>query len=122
MSNASIHVLEQHLEKIWSERDEQKRLKALDELYTKDCTLFEVGDRFTGHEAINSKINSILANMPADFVFTITEPVVINNNAGKLVWALGPKDKQAVATGMDIAILEDAKIKSLYVFLDEPAK
>lgn len=39
MSNASIHVLEQHLEKIWSERDQQKRLKALDELYTKDCTL-----------------------------------------------------------------------------------
>jgi HAE1 family hydrophobic/amphiphilic exporter-1 len=31
---------------------------------------------------------------------------------------LGPKDKPPVATGMDVAVFENGKIRSLYVFLD----
>jgi hypothetical protein len=33
-------------------------------------------------------------------------------------WALGPQGMQPVATGMDVAIIENNLIKSLYLFLD----
>jgi hypothetical protein len=46
------------------------------------------------------------------------KPVIINNGIGRLVWGVGPKGKPPVATGMDIAVFENGKIKSLYVFLD----
>jgi hypothetical protein len=93
-------------------------MKALESIYAKDSTLFEVGEAITGYDAINDKVSNTVKNMPPDFVFTRLKPVIINNNAGRLVWGLGPKDKPPVATGMDVAVFEDGKIRSLYVFLD----
>jgi len=43
---------------------------------------------------------------------------VVNHNLGRAIWAAGPVGKPPVAQGMDIAQIEDGKIKSLYVFLE----
>ncbi len=119
MNKKLIQIIEQHLAKIWSERNPSMRLKALDSLYTMDSTLYEVGEIITGHELINNKVSAIVNHVPEDFVFTKVAPVMINNNVRKLLWGLGPKGKPPVSTGTDIAIFENGKIKSLYVFVDE---
>jgi hypothetical protein len=118
MNDALAQLMEENLKKVWSERDTDRRIKAIDTIYAKDSGLYHVGHQTNGHEAINDSISSILNSMPKEFVFTRLKPVIINNNVGRLIWGVGPKDQPPVATGMDVAVFENGKIKSLYVFLD----
>jgi hypothetical protein len=118
MNNALAQVMEESLKQVWSEHDPNRRIKAIESLYAKDYTVFEVDEVITGYDALNHKVSNTLNGMPPDFVFTRLKPVVINNNVGRMVWGLGPKDKPVIATGMDVVIFENGKIKSLYVFLD----
>ena len=110
--------MEENLKQVWSERDEARRMKTIESFYTKDAALYHVNDRTEGHEAINKSVSSVISEMPPDFVFSVLQPIIINHNLGRLFWGLGPEGKSPVATGMDIAVFENEKIKSLYVFLD----
>jgi len=118
MNNNLVLLMEENLALVWSERDASKRMKSIETIYSPESTLYHVGHHTTGYEAINESVNNILANMPEEFSFFKLKPVVINNNVGRLIWGMGPNEESIVATGMDIAIFEDGKIKSLYVFLD----
>ena len=118
MQNAPAQLMEDNLLQVWSDRDPARRRIALERIYAKDGTLFEVDENASGYDAINNKVSRTVNGMPPDFTFTKLKPVIINNNVGRLVWGVGPKDKPPVATGMDIAIFENGKIRSLYVFLD----
>jgi hypothetical protein len=117
-NNVLAQLMEENLQQIWSERNADRRMTALESIYAKDSTLFEVGEIIMGYEAINNAVSRLVNGMPPDFIFTRLKPVIINNNAGRLVWGVGPKGSPPVATGMDVAIFENGKIKSLYVFLD----
>jgi len=118
MSDALAQLMEDNLKQVWSERDPIRRMKAIEAIYAKDSVLYHVNDKTEGQEAINNSVTGTLNNMPKDFCFSRLKPVVINNNVGRLIWGVGPKDKPPLATGMDVAIFENGKIKSLYVFLD----
>jgi len=118
MNNNLVLLMEENLAWVWSERDASKRMKSIETIYSAESTLYHVGHQTTGYEAINESVNNILTNMPEEFSFFKLKPVVINNNVGRLIWGMGPNKESIVATGMDIAIFEDRKIKSLYVFLD----
>jgi hypothetical protein len=118
MNNALAQVMEKNLKQVWSERDADRRMMAIESVYAKDYTVFEVDGVITGYDALNQKVSHTLNGMPPGFGFTRIKPIIINNNVGRMVWGLGPKDKPPVATGMDVAIFENGKIKSLYVFLD----
>lgn len=111
-------LMEENLEKVWSERDDVIRLKVIEKLYGVDSGLFHVGHQTQGHQAINDSVTEVLKHMPEEFVFRLLQPVVINNNIGRLLWGIGPKGEPPVQTGMDIAIFQHDKIQALYVFLD----
>lgn len=111
-------LMEGNLAHVWNQRDTSSRMEAIQTLYSTDSNLYHVGDQTTGHEAINKSVDSVLVNLPKKFVFFKLQPVVINNNIGRLIWGMGPDKQSPVATGMDIAVFEEGKIKSLYVFLD----
>jgi len=118
MSDILTQLMEDNLKRVWSETNAELRIKAIEGIYAADSALYHVNDKTEGHAAINESVTSTLSTLPDDFVFTKLKPVIINNNIGRLVWGVGPKDKPPVATGMDIAIFESDKIKFLYVFLD----
>jgi hypothetical protein len=118
MKNGLAQLMEENLYQVWSERDADIRLKAIEKIYAADSNLYHVDDKTSGLVAINNSVSNTLKNMPEEFVFTQLKPVIINNSIGRLVWGVGPKDQMPVATGMDIAHFENGKIKSLYVFLD----
>jgi hypothetical protein len=111
-------LMEENLGRVWSQRDPQARMQYIQTIYTVDSNLYHVGHQTTGYEEINASISNVLGNMPADFSFFKLKPVVVNNNIGRLIWGVGPSCQSIVATGMDIAVFEDGRIKSLYVFLD----
>lgn len=118
MNSDLVHLMEENLIHVWSENNSSNRIKAIEKIYTSDSSLYHVGHQTTGHAAINESVSNVLANTPEMFTFFKLKPVVINNNMGRLLWGLGPNIESLVATGMDIAVFEDGKIKSLYVFLD----
>jgi hypothetical protein len=45
------------------------------------------------------------------------EPQALHN-AGRLAWGSGPRGEKPDYTGLDVIIVRDDKIASLYVFLD----
>ena len=111
-------LMEENLAQVWSQRDALARMQAIENIYAMDSSLYHVGHQTTGLEAINQSVSNVLANMPKTFSFFKLKPVVINNDIGRLIWGAGPDINSLVATGMDVAVFEDGRIKSLYVFLD----
>lgn len=118
MNSDLVLLMEENLAKVWSQRESSIRMKSIQTIYTADSSLYHVGHQTKGHEAINESVSNVLANIPPTFTFFKLKPVVINNNMGRLIWGMGSNIESLVATGMDIAVFEDGKIKSLYVFLD----
>jgi hypothetical protein len=118
MNDVSVKLMEDNLEYVWSEKNPVHRLRAMESVYAKDSVLYHVNDKTEGHEAINESVTNTLHSLPANFVFTKLKPVIINNNIGRLIWGIGPKGMPPVGTGMDIAVIENNRIKALYVFLD----
>jgi|SRR6186713_873936 len=118
MQDELAQIMEDNLQQVWSERDDVRRMDAIERIYSFGAALYHVGHKTEGLDAINKSAGEVLSNMPPDFVFTRMKPVIINNSIGRLIWAVGPKGQAPVATGMDIAHFENGKIKSLYVFLD----
>ncbi|MBE9586408.1 nuclear transport factor 2 family protein [Mucilaginibacter sp. JRF] len=118
MNQQLIQIIEDNLHQVWNERDAEARLKTIERIYATDATLYHFGDQVTGHDAINESVTAVQQSLPPGFEFTLLKPVLINHDIGRAIWGAGPKGQSPVSTGMDIARLEDGKIKSLYVFLE----
>ena len=118
MTDKPTQLMEDNLNQVWNERSTVIRLETIEKIYTTEANLYHVGDKVTGLDTINKSVTATLKLLPPDFVFTQLQPVIINNDMGRLMWGAGPKGQPPVATGMDIAFFEEGKIKSLYVFLD----
>jgi hypothetical protein len=118
MLNKSVELLENNLQEVWNQRDPALRLKAIEKIYAADASLYHVGSELTGHDAINNSVTTVLKNLPPGFEFNLIKPIVINNKIGRAIWGVGLKGQPPASTGMDIAVLENGMIQSLYVFLD----
>ncbi|GAB3927317.1 nuclear transport factor 2 family protein [Larkinella terrae] len=123
MDNTLVHLLEDSLLKVWSERDDQQRMEMMKRIYAADIVFYETdnGPAIKGHEEIDSLIKKLQSQWPPEFVFTLTKPAVINHGVSCVTWTLGVAHAAPAATGMDIAIIENGVIKELYLYLDSPA-
>jgi hypothetical protein len=114
-------LMERNLLEVFGQRDSERRAAAIADLYTADCTFFEADEQVTGREALNVKIGSILKDAPG-FVFRAAGRAQFNHDLGRLRWQFGPPGAAPVVTGMDIALFEHGRIRTLYTFLDEPMR
>ena len=53
------------------------------------------------------------------FVFRAAGPAEVNHDVGRLRWQLGPPGAPPVVTGMDIAMFQKGRIRSLHSFLEQ---
>lgn len=113
-------LLEDSLLVIWNDRNADKLMEAMRSVYATDIHFFEnhESDPIVGHKAINELISKLQLQWPAEFQFELNKPSQVNHGTQIISWNLGPKDEAPVATGMDVAIIENDLIKSLYLFLD----
>ncbi len=123
MDDKLVQLLEDSLLKVWSERNDAHRLEVMEQIYTADIIFYETdeGEPIKGHQAIDVLIKSLQAQWPAEFVFKLSKPVVINHGVSHVAWTLGAADATPAASGMDIAIIENGFIKELYLYLDGPS-
>jgi SnoaL-like protein len=121
MSTGSIDydgLKQANLARVFNERDVARRMKAIAELYANDATLFEPDASAPGHVAISQAVDTLLANLPPDFVFTANGAAVGHHGVGRLHWQSGPPNGPVAVTGTDVARFEGGRIQTLHVFLD----
>ncbi len=118
MTDTLARLMEKNLLEVFGERNSEHRTRAIQEIYSEDCTFFEADQRITGRNAINAKVAALLDGAP-EFVFRQAGPAQVSHDLGRLPWHFGPPDARPVVKGTDIALFEDGRIRSLYTFLDE---
>jgi hypothetical protein len=110
--------MQANLTTVFGERDPERRLIAIGELYAADATLNEPETSVIGHASISDAVTALLASLPADFVFTAIGPALGHHGIGRLRWMAGPPGGPSAVTGMDIAHFQGCRIHSLYVFIE----
>jgi hypothetical protein len=120
----SAQLLENSLLVIWNERNADRRLEAMKQTYAPDVHFYEfnTGEAIVGHSAINELISKLQKEWPSESRFELNKSSQVNHQVQIASWNLGPQGMQPVATGMDVAVIENDLIKSFYLFLDIPEK
>jgi len=120
----SAQLLENSLLVIWNERNADRRLEAMKQIYAPDVHFYEfnTGEAIVGHTAINELIAKLQKEWPSESRFELNKPSQVNHQVQIASWDLGAQGMQPVATGMDVAVIENDLIKSFYLFLDTPGK
>ncbi len=113
-------ILQSNLSRVFGERDPDRRLMAIRELYVEDAVLHEPDRSVQGHEAISQAVTDLLERLPPQFQFSPIRPALGHNGLGRLQWRSGPSGGPAVVTGTDVAHVADGKIQTLHVFVDQP--
>lgn len=116
----TAQLLEDSLLVIWNDRNADQRLEAMKRVYAPDIHFYESnsGKAIIGYQAINELISKLQAEWPIEFQFELNKPSQVNHSIQMISWNLGPQGVQPVATGMDVAVIENDQIKSLFLFLD----
>jgi hypothetical protein len=82
-------LMRANMERVFNERNVQRRLAALGELYADDAILYDPEAVVTGREAISMAVESLLGHFPPDFVFNAAGPAV-GHHGGAAFLATGP--------------------------------
>lgn len=121
---STAQLLQNSLLIIWNSRNAKERAAAMENIYATDIVFYEAneGPAIMGYEAINNLIATLQAQWPAEFVFELTAPARVNHQVQHIAWRLGVPGQPPVATGMDVAVVENGRIASLHLLLDAPAE
>lgn len=102
--------MQANLSRVFSERNAEKRLLAIQELYAEDAVLKDPQASVRGRAAICDAVTTLLSSLPPDFAFNATSPAIGHHGFGRLQWWGGPPNGLGVVTGTDIAQIEAGRI------------
>ena len=114
-------LMQANIVRVFNERDPARRRIALSDLYSEGATLCDPETVATGWDAISRAVGDLLQRLPPDFAFTADGHAVGHNGAARLFWRAGPSGGPVAVTGIDVAHIENGRIKLLYVFVDPGA-
>ncbi len=110
-------IVKEHLS-IWSETNKVEREASFGKLYTDNVKLIDPFFTSSGIEKLNGFISELQKNNPG-YIFSLAGKVVSHHNTIKFNWNFGSKSEPKKITGTDVLILENGRIKSLYVFIND---
>lgn len=118
VENLSVNkeLVQRHLE-IWNEKDQARRNAAMAEIYAKNIEMIDRSFIATGNEEISKFVEEVQKKNP-DFKF-MSKSVEGHHNIIRFYWQFGSISKPAAVTGMDLFVLENGKVKKIYVFVDD---
>lgn len=111
-------LMRANLARVFGERDARRRINAIRELYAEDAVLYEPHAAARGHAAISEAVTALLAGLPPGVGFSASGPAIGHHDVGCLKWHSGAAGTPAAVTGMDVAHVENGRIRSLHVFPD----
>ncbi len=102
---------------VFSERDPERRLKAIAANYTEDVIWSDPEGTVHGHQSLNNRAQELLDGMP-DFVFTAAGPIHVLRDLGQLAFNLGVPEQPPAISGYDVAQVRDGRIAVLYTLVN----
>ena len=117
MTRTATELMTASLLDVFGQRDPARRRAAMVQTFAQDITFHDPEGTVTGHTALNAKIDALYAGAPADWEFQATAPAAQVADLGRATWSFGPKDTPVVR-GMDIGIVVDGLIATMYTILD----
>jgi len=114
-------LMERNVSEVFDERDPGRRGRAIAELYAEDCALYDADGQSIGRAAVSDRVGRILDESPPGFAFRVVGPAEVIHDLGRLRWESGAAGAPPVLSGMDIAVLANEKIQTLYTFIEAPA-
>lgn len=112
-----VQQLEASIERVWNERDDQRRLEAMRGIYHQNAEIFEPTRSVAGHEAISGVVRDVLKDMPPGFVFKVAGPTLGHHGVAVTKWE-GIADGKVIVSGSDAARIADGLIIEHYFFFD----
>ncbi|MCW2565663.1 MAG: hypothetical protein JWQ31_4223 [Mycobacterium sp.] len=117
MTDRITELLDRNLQEVFGEGDAARRRAAIEEFYTDDCVVHVPDGVFVGHDAVDKFAGELRATHP-QFVYTPHGEPQALHDAGILAWGSGPKGEPPEYTGLDVIVVRENKIATLYVFLN----
>jgi hypothetical protein len=120
-TNALAQLMERNLSEVFGESDPGLRMRAIEELYADDCALYDAEGESIGRAAISDRVAGILGESPPGLAFSQIGPAEVLHDLGRLRWQTGPAGGHPVLSGMDVALIANGRIRTLYTFIEAPA-
>ncbi|MFB0489986.1 hypothetical protein ABIE45_002572 [Methylobacterium sp. OAE515] len=114
-------LLRANLERVFNERNADRRAAALNELFVAEPIMYEPTNVVQGRAAISAVAGNLLDQFVPTFRFTPTGRAVGHHGLGSLRWEAGPEEGAVAITGMDVAEIVGGRIARLWVLLNPPA-
>jgi FMN-dependent NADH-azoreductase len=111
-------IMQANLRRVFNERDPSRRLEAMHDIYHEDAVLNESDRSVQGAEAISAVVSELLEHLPPSVAFTAIRPAAGHHGVGRLQWQTGEPGEPGSITGLDVAQIQDGRIRTLHVFLD----
>ena len=102
---------------VFSERDPERRLKAIVANYTEDVIWSSPEVTTHGHKELNEGAQHLIDRTP-DFVFTAAGPVHVLRDLGCLAFNYGLPEQPPASSGYDVALVRDGRIAVFYTLLN----
>ncbi|WP_029434135.1 nuclear transport factor 2 family protein [Blastococcus sp. URHD0036] len=110
-------VLTRSVLQVFNEADAERRAELIAATYAPGIVFHDPEGTVTGRDAFAAKIAELLAGT-GGLPFALRRPVQESVGLGIASWALGPSGAPPVATGTDVALVEDGLITVMWTLLD----
>ncbi|AZG47651.1 nuclear transport factor 2 family protein [Gordonia insulae] len=118
MSDDITRLMEANLLEVFGERDHDRRRDAIARTYTPDVVFTDAEGTVTGHEQISAKVDALLDGPLNGLDFVKAGPIHQVPGMGHLAWSVvAPGSDTVIASGFDVALIEDGKIARLFTVL-----
>src|SRR5689334_6972956 len=102
-------LLRANVARVFSERDPQRRIVAMAELWSPDPVLYEHDAAFAGAQAISAHLDQLHARLPVDTVFEPAGPAVGHHGAAMIKWKAHVPGHPVHTTGIDMAFVKEGR-------------
>ncbi|TMR88572.1 nuclear transport factor 2 family protein [Nonomuraea basaltis] len=102
-----------------NDTDAARRRATIDKILTSDCTYTDPEIAVEGHDALDAAFAGLQQRIPPGFRFSQTASVDVHHHQARFFWQFGDPEADApAATGSDVAVFADGRIRHLYAFFD----
>ena len=102
-----------------NDTDAVRRRATIEEVLTPDCTYTDPEIAVEGHDALDAAFAALQQRIPPGFRFSLTAPVDAHHHQARFFWRFGdPEAGTPAATGSDVAVFADGRIRHLHAFFD----
>ncbi|MEU8364946.1 nuclear transport factor 2 family protein [Nonomuraea sp. NPDC048882] len=103
-----------------NEREPTRRRTLIEQAFTPDGAYTDPDDEVQGHDALNALFERLQRQASPELRFSLLGPVDAHHQQARFTWQYGIAGTATpLATGGDVAVFHNGRIRHLYAFFDQ---